>query len=200
VTIPATTPHDQVDNAPATTTARHQRGALRTRHRLSLLHLHRADGLHARQSRPHHPQTLRPCRVHRSDRQRRRLLPRRGHRVRLRHPTPRQHHRPSSPGAQAWQRSPAHRRRTPSTPPSTPPSSAPPARPGDHRGRLAYVTTDGGTTTPPDGVVRKATVLRLDIHPTPYAILPFSRSRPITRVRASSPKLAVCNQAFARLG
>jgi hypothetical protein len=47
------------------------------------------------------------------------------------------------------------------------PSSAAWGRGPHHRGRLAYVTTDGGTTAPPDGVVRKATVLRLDIHPTP---------------------------------
>lgn len=33
---------------------------------------------------------------------------------------------------------------------------------GDH-GRVAYVTTDGGTTAPPDGLVRKATLLRLEL-------------------------------------
>jgi hypothetical protein len=36
--------------------------------------------------------------------------------------------------------------------------------PGD-RGRVAYVTTDGGTTASPDGVVRKAALLRLELHP-----------------------------------
>lgn len=44
------------------------------------------------------------------------------------------------------------------------PSSAAWGRhPGDH-GRVAYVTTDGGTTAPPDGVVRKATLLRVELH------------------------------------
>ncbi|HEX4253067.1 MAG TPA: hypothetical protein VH008_34715 [Pseudonocardia sp.] len=37
-------------------------------------------------------------------------------------------------------------------------------RPGDH-GRVAYVSTDGGRTAPPEGIVRQATVLRLEIHP-----------------------------------
>ena len=36
--------------------------------------------------------------------------------------------------------------------------------PGD-RGRVAYVTTDGGTTASPDGIVRKATLLRLELQP-----------------------------------
>ena len=41
------------------------------------------------------------------------------------------------------------------------PSSAAWGRgPGEH-GRVAYVTTDGGTTAPPDGVVRNATLVRL---------------------------------------
>jgi hypothetical protein len=39
--------------------------------------------------------------------------------------------------------------------------------PGDH-GRLAYFTTDGGTTAPPpDGNVRTAKVLRVEFDPTP---------------------------------
>jgi hypothetical protein len=38
-------------------------------------------------------------------------------------------------------------------------------RPGDH-GRVAYVTTDGGTTAPPDGIVRKAALLRLELEPS----------------------------------
>jgi hypothetical protein len=38
-------------------------------------------------------------------------------------------------------------------------------RPGD-RGRVAYVTIDGGTTAPPDGVVRKAALLRLELEPS----------------------------------
>ena len=37
-------------------------------------------------------------------------------------------------------------------------------RPGDH-GRVAYVTTDGGTTAPPDGIVRPASLLRAELHP-----------------------------------
>ncbi|BBX47327.1 hypothetical protein GCM10009641_15250 [Mycobacterium cookii] len=37
-------------------------------------------------------------------------------------------------------------------------------RPGD-TGRVAYVTTDGGTTAPPDGVIRKAALLRLELQP-----------------------------------
>jgi hypothetical protein len=36
--------------------------------------------------------------------------------------------------------------------------------PGDH-GRVAYVTTDGGTTAPPDGIVRKAALLRVELGP-----------------------------------
>jgi hypothetical protein len=44
------------------------------------------------------------------------------------------------------------------------PSSAAWGRgPGDH-GRVAYVTTDGGTTAPPDGIVRRAALLRLEMH------------------------------------
>jgi sugar lactone lactonase YvrE len=44
------------------------------------------------------------------------------------------------------------------------PSSASWGRlPGDH-GRIAYVTTDGGTTGPPDGIVRKASLLRAEFH------------------------------------
>src|SRR6202012_6074725 len=35
-------------------------------------------------------------------------------------------------------------------------------RPGD-RGRVAYVTTDGGTTATPDGIVRKAALLRIEL-------------------------------------
>lgn len=37
---------------------------------------------------------------------------------------------------------------------------------GDH-GRVLYVTTDGGTTAPPDGVVRNAAVLRVTLEPQP---------------------------------
>jgi len=44
------------------------------------------------------------------------------------------------------------------------PSSAAWGRgPGDH-GRVAYVTTDGGTTAPPDGIVRKAALLRVELN------------------------------------
>jgi hypothetical protein len=35
----------------------------------------------------------------------------------------------------------------------------------DH-GRVAYVRSDGGTTASPDGIVRKATVLRLELEPS----------------------------------
>ncbi|MGC2652549.1 MAG: hypothetical protein WA317_02855 [Mycobacterium sp.] len=43
------------------------------------------------------------------------------------------------------------------------PSSAAWGRADGDRGRIAYVTTDGGTTAPPDGVVRRAAVLRVEI-------------------------------------
>jgi hypothetical protein len=43
------------------------------------------------------------------------------------------------------------------------PSSAAWGRgPGDH-GRVAYVTTDGGTTAPPDGITRQAALLRIHL-------------------------------------
>src|SRR5262249_50683203 len=46
------------------------------------------------------------------------------------------------------------------------PSSAAWARGTDDYGRLAFVTTDGGTTAqPPDGIVRKAALLRVELHP-----------------------------------
>ena len=35
-------------------------------------------------------------------------------------------------------------------------------RPGDH-GRVAYLTTDGGTTAPPDGITRHAALLRAEL-------------------------------------
>ena len=42
-------------------------------------------------------------------------------------------------------------------------------RPGEH-GRVLYVTTDGGTTAPPDGIIRNAALLRveLDYSPAPH--------------------------------
>jgi hypothetical protein len=43
------------------------------------------------------------------------------------------------------------------------PSSAAWRRGPEDRGRVAYVTTDGGTTAPPDGIVRKAALLRLGL-------------------------------------
>ena len=36
--------------------------------------------------------------------------------------------------------------------------------PGDY-GQVIYVTTDGGTTAPPDGIVRNAAMLRVEVHP-----------------------------------
>lgn len=47
------------------------------------------------------------------------------------------------------------------------PSSAAWGRAGGERGRVAYVTTDGGTTAPPDGVVRRAAVLRVELDVEP---------------------------------
>jgi hypothetical protein len=47
-----------------------------------------------------------------------------------------------------------------------PSSAAWSRRPGDH-GRAAYLTTDGGTTAPPDGVVRNAALLRVALRPQP---------------------------------
>lgn len=45
------------------------------------------------------------------------------------------------------------------------PSSAAWGRgPADH-GRVAYVTTDGGTTAPPDGIVRRAALVRVELRP-----------------------------------
>lgn len=34
----------------------------------------------------------------------------------------------------------------------------------DDEGRVMYVTTDGGTTAPPDGIVRNAALLRVELH------------------------------------
>lgn len=45
------------------------------------------------------------------------------------------------------------------------PSSAAWGRGGGEHGRVVYVTTDGGTTAPPDGIVRKAALLRVELHP-----------------------------------
>jgi hypothetical protein len=42
---------------------------------------------------------------------------------------------------------------------------------GDH-GRVAYVTSDGGTTAPPDGVVRKAALVRVELGPEAGASTP----------------------------
>lgn len=36
--------------------------------------------------------------------------------------------------------------------------------PGDY-GRVIYMTTDGGTTAPPNGIVRNAALLRVELHP-----------------------------------
>lgn len=43
------------------------------------------------------------------------------------------------------------------------PSSARWGRQADEPGRVMYVTTDGGTTAPPDGVLRNATLLRVEL-------------------------------------
>ncbi|OBF46333.1 hypothetical protein A5787_11205 [Mycobacterium sp. 852002-50816_SCH5313054-b] len=43
------------------------------------------------------------------------------------------------------------------------PSSAAWGRADGEHGRVAYVTTDGGTTAPPEGVVRRAAVLRMEL-------------------------------------
>ena len=45
------------------------------------------------------------------------------------------------------------------------PSSATWGRGPGEQGRAAYVTTDGGTTAPPDGIVREAALLRVELHP-----------------------------------
>lgn len=45
----------------------------------------------------------------------------------------------------------------------TGPSSAAWGRCPGERGRVMYVTTDGGTTAPPDGTVRRANVLRVEL-------------------------------------
>jgi hypothetical protein len=45
------------------------------------------------------------------------------------------------------------------------PSSAFWGRGRDDHGRIMYVTTDGGTTAPPDGIVRKASLLRVELSP-----------------------------------
>jgi hypothetical protein len=50
------------------------------------------------------------------------------------------------------------------------PSSACWGRDAGNYGRVFYATTDGGTTAPPDGVVREAALLRVELHPvTPAA-------------------------------
>jgi hypothetical protein len=49
------------------------------------------------------------------------------------------------------------------------PSSAAWSRAGGEYGRIAYVTTDGGTTAPPDGVVRHAAVVRIELDYTAMA-------------------------------
>ncbi|MGO8851397.1 MAG: hypothetical protein ACLQE4_16950, partial [Mycobacterium sp.] len=44
------------------------------------------------------------------------------------------------------------------------PSSAAWGRGSDDHGRVAYVTTDGGTTAPPDGAVRRAALLCVELN------------------------------------
>jgi hypothetical protein len=58
------------------------------------------------------------------------------------------------------------------------PSSAAWGRsPGDH-GRVAYVTTDGGTTAPPEGIIRKAALLRVELQP--HATTSTPATAPVT--------------------
>jgi hypothetical protein len=45
------------------------------------------------------------------------------------------------------------------------PSSAAWGRGPGEVGRVAYVTTDGGTTAPPDGVMRPASLVRVELTP-----------------------------------
>jgi hypothetical protein len=45
------------------------------------------------------------------------------------------------------------------------PSSAAWGRRSGDYGRVAYVTTDGGTTAPPEGIIRKASLLRVELRP-----------------------------------
>ncbi|WP_406813959.1 hypothetical protein [Mycobacterium sp. M23085] len=49
------------------------------------------------------------------------------------------------------------------------PSSAAWGRRAGEAGRVIYVTTDGGTTAPPDGVVRHAALLRVEILPQSHS-------------------------------
>jgi hypothetical protein len=46
------------------------------------------------------------------------------------------------------------------------PSSAYWGREPDDHGRVFYAITDGGTTAPPDGIVRRASLLRVELRPT----------------------------------
>jgi hypothetical protein len=61
------------------------------------------------------------------------------------------------------------------------PSSAAWGRGPDDQGRAAYVTTDGGTTAPPDGTVRKAALLRVELQPR--AASSTSATTPVTSHR-----------------
>jgi len=45
------------------------------------------------------------------------------------------------------------------------PSSAAWGRRSGDYGRVAYVTTDGGTNAPPEGIIRKASLLRVELRP-----------------------------------
>lgn len=55
------------------------------------------------------------------------------------------------------------------------PSSAGWGRRPGQPGRVFYVTTDGGTTAPPDGIVRNAALLRVDLAPDRSAAAPSPR-------------------------
>ena len=126
--------------------------------RLPLVHVDRPESLHARRCQPEDSRPRRWRRVRRRHRQRRRLLSGRRRRIRLRHPAPRNtiDRVPLEPRHGSEVR---HIAGDPFDEVLVGPSSAAWRRgPGDH-GRVAYVTTDGGTTAPPDGIVRRATLL-----------------------------------------